>query len=111
MKSVAPNVRATASFAGLASTTTMRPAAASRAAWITDWPMPPAPMTTTVWPGCTLARLSTAPVPVTTAQPMRHATSSGTDLVDHDRLRLADDGVLAEHAGVGELERLARRRP
>ncbi len=47
---------------------------------MTDWPMPPAPMTTTVWPGCTLARLSTAPVPVTTAQPMRHATSSGTDL-------------------------------
>ena len=56
MKSVAPNWRATASLAGLASMTTMRPAAAMRAAWMTDWPMPPAPMTTTVspaapWPG------------------------------------------------------------
>src|SRR6266576_2546162 len=40
--------------------------------------MPPAPITATVWPGCTFTRLSTAPVPVTTAQPMRQATSSGT---------------------------------
>ena len=40
--------------------------------------MPPAPITATVWPGCTLARLSTAPAPVTTAQPMRQAASNGT---------------------------------
>ena len=77
-KAVAPKRRATSCLAGLASTTTMRPAAAMRAAWMADWPMPPAPMITTVWPGCTLARLSTAPAPVTTAQPMRHAALSGT---------------------------------
>ncbi len=77
-KSVAPNRRATASLSGLASITTMRPAAAMRAAWMVDWPMPPAPMTATVWPGWTLARLSTAPAPVTTAQPMRQAASNGT---------------------------------
>ena len=77
-KSVAPKRRATASFSGLASMTTMRPAAAMRAAWMVDWPMPPAPMTATVWPGWTLARLSTAPAPVTTAQPMRQAASNGT---------------------------------
>ena len=47
---------------------------------MTDWPMPPAPITATVSPGCTLARLSTAPAPVTTAQPMRQAASSGISL-------------------------------
>ena len=47
---------------------------------MTDWPMPPAPMTTTVSPGWTLARLSTAPAPVTTAQPMRQAASNGMSL-------------------------------
>src|ERR687897_942848 len=77
-KSVAPKRRATASLAGLASTTTMRPAAEMRAAWMADWPMPPAPTITTVWPGCTLARLSTAPAPVTTAQPIRQAALNGT---------------------------------
>ena len=77
-KSVAPNRRATGSLPGLASMTTMRPAAAMRAAWMAAWPMPPAPMTTTVCPGCTRARLSTAPAPVTTAQPIRHAALSGT---------------------------------
>ena len=40
--------------------------------------MPPAPITTTVSPGRTLARLSTAPAPVTTAQPMRQAVARGT---------------------------------
>ena len=68
--------------------------------------MPPAPMTATVSPGCTLARLSTAPAPVTTAHPMRHATSSGIVLRDHDGLALGDDGPLREHPRVGELERL-----
>src|SRR5690606_8823817 len=77
-KSVAPRRRAISSLAGLASTATMRPAAAMRAPWMTDWPMPPAPTTSTVWPGRTRARLSTAPTPVTTAQPTRQATSSGT---------------------------------
>ena len=42
--------------------------------------MPPAPITATVSPGCTLARLSTAPAPVTTAHPMRHAASRGISL-------------------------------
>ena len=106
MKSVAPNWRATASLPGLASMAMMRPAAAMRAAWMTFRPMPPTPMTTTVSPGRTLARLSTAPVPVTTPQPMRQAASNGTSLVDDDGLGLADDGALGEHAGVGELEGL-----
>ena len=73
---------------------------------MTDWPMPPAPMTTTVSPGCTLARLSTAPAPVTTAQPMRQAASSGMSFGDDHGLALGHDGALGEHAGVGELERL-----
>ena len=77
---MAPNWRDTASLPGLASITTMRPAADRRAAWMTDCPMPPAPITTTVWPGCTFARLRTAPAPVTTAQPMRQAASSGMSL-------------------------------
>ena len=47
MKSVAPIWRAAASFAGLASMTTIRPADDNRAAWTADSPIPPAPITTT----------------------------------------------------------------
>ena len=43
-------------------------------------PMPPSPMTSTVAPGSTRAVLNTAPTPVCTAQPITHATSSGTSL-------------------------------
>ena len=56
----------------------MRAAAASLAPWVTAIPMPPAPSTRTVAPSSTFAVLSTAPTPVWTAQPITHATSSGT---------------------------------
>ena len=56
----------------------MRPAFLMRAAWMTLRPMPPTPNTATSWPGWTLARLSTAPAPVMTPQPMRQAEVSGT---------------------------------
>ena len=46
---------------------------------ITDSPTPPAPMTTTLSPGSTRAVLSTAPMPVVTAQPMSAAISGGVD--------------------------------
>ena len=73
-------------------------------------PMPPTPMTTADWPWVALARLNTAPTPVSDAQPMRQADVERHVVVDHDGLGLVDDRVLGEHAGVGELERLARRR-
>lgn len=76
-KCVAPNCRATASFAGLASTATIVSAPAIRAPWITLSPMPPVPITTTVSPRSTFARLSTAPTPVSTPQPIRAADVSG----------------------------------
>jgi hypothetical protein len=41
-------------------------------------PTPPRPTTATVEPGSTLAVFTTAPTPVSTAQPNRAACSSGT---------------------------------
>ena len=41
-------------------------------------PIPPMPITITVWPGCTAAELTADPQPVPTEQPVRHATSRGT---------------------------------
>ena len=41
-------------------------------------PMPPTPITMADWPWVGLARLNTAPTPVSTAQPMRLADASGT---------------------------------
>lgn len=76
-KSVAPNCRATASLSGFASTATIREAPAIRAPWSTLRPMPPVPMTTTVSPWPTRARLRTAPTPVSTPHPMSAADVSG----------------------------------
>ena len=53
------------------STATISAAPAMRAPWIAAMPTPPAPKTTTLEPGCTLAVLSAAPTPVVTPQPMR----------------------------------------
>ena len=77
-----------------------------RAAWMADWPMPPAPMTTTVWPG---------PDP----GPVEHRAGAGDHRaadeaggaerhlgVDDHGLGLGDHHLLGEHAGVGEAERL-----
>src|ERR1700733_6791491 len=58
----------------------MRVAPAIRSPWMTLRPTPPTPKTAAVSPGRTLARLSTAPTPVRTPQPMRHADVSGTSL-------------------------------
>lgn len=74
---MAPNCRATASFAGLLSTATTVSAPASRAPWSTLRPMPPVPMTTTLSPRSTFARFSTAPTPVSTPQPIRAAEVRG----------------------------------
>ena len=45
--------------------------------WITLRPTPPTPKTTAVSPGRTLARLSTAPTPVRTPQPIKQAEVNG----------------------------------
>ena len=77
-KSVAPKVRASDSLAGLVSMATMRPAALRAAPCTAFRPMPPMPITATVSPGRTLARLRTAPIPVTTPHPTRQAALKGT---------------------------------
>ena len=72
--------------------------------------MPPVPMTTTVSPRSTLARLSTAPTPVSTPQPISAAEVSGMSVGDLHRLHGLDDGPLGEGGVGGELEqRLAPR--
>jgi hypothetical protein len=73
--SVAPKVRASSSFEGTMSTATMRRAPAMRAPWIALSPTPPAPITTTSWPGRTCAELTTAPTPVITPQASSEAAS------------------------------------
>ena len=42
-----------------------------------DRPTPPSPITAAVWPGCRRAVFTTAPTPVSTAQPNSAASSSG----------------------------------
>lgn len=76
-KCVAPNWRATSSLAGLESTATIFRAPAIRAPWMTLRPMPPVPITRTVSPRSTRARLSTAPTPVSTPQPISAADGRG----------------------------------
>ena len=65
-----PNLRPSASRAGLRSTPTIIPAPTMRAPCTTFSPIPPRPNTTTLPPGSTLAVLITAPIPVVTPQPM-----------------------------------------
>src|SRR6185437_1396029 len=77
-KSVAPNWRANGSLSATVSTATIRVAPAMRRPWMTLRPTPPTPNTAAVSPGRTRARLSTAPTPVSTPQPMRQADVSGT---------------------------------
>ena len=77
-KSVAPNACAMSRFRGLVSTAMICEAPARAAPWITLRPMPPTPMTRTVAPSGTFARFSTAPMPVSTPQPISDADASGT---------------------------------
>ena len=110
MKWVAPNWRAAASFAGLVSTA-MIGSASLRAQALDDVEADAADADH--HGGLAVGRLG----------PVEHRADAGEHRaadeagrgerhvrVDHDGLRLLHDGVLGEHAGVGELERLARRR-
>ena len=74
---VAPSSVAKASFSSERSTATIWRAPASLAPSTTLRPTPPRPTTATDWPGSTLAVLTTAPTPVSTAQPNSAASSSG----------------------------------
>ena len=56
----------------------IRPACAICAPASTLIPTPPTPNTATVSPGCTFAEPSTAPTPVTVAQPMIAVSSIDT---------------------------------
>ena len=68
--------------------------------------MPPTPMTTADWPWVTLARLNTAPTPVSTPQPMRQALVSGTSSGIATAWVALTTVSSTNTDGVGELERL-----
>ena len=71
-----PSCFASANFFGLRSTPTIGWAPTAFAAWITAKPTAPSPKTATDEKGSTLALFQTAPRPVATPQPKRHAFSS-----------------------------------
>src|SRR5262249_56937500 len=73
----APSGGARVNLFGFVWTPMIRRAPAITAPWITDSPTPPRPKTTTEEPGSTFAVVSTAPIPVVTAQPSRHTVASG----------------------------------
>lgn len=54
----APSLRATSSRSAMGSTAMTRATPASRAEWIADKPMGPAPKTSRVWPGAETACLT-----------------------------------------------------
>src|SRR5215469_15685057 len=76
---VAPNSLANSSLRSTRSTAIIGLAPAIAAAEIADNPTPPAPNTATDWPSPTFAVCSTAPAPVSTAQPTRQVISVGSD--------------------------------
>ena len=59
-------------------------------------PTPPRPTTATDWPGSTLAVLTTAPTPVSTAQPNSAASSRGKAGIDLDEGFARHNGVVGE---------------
>ena len=73
--SVAPNSIAIFSFSSERSTATILRAPARRAPWIALSPTPPAPITTTSWPGFIFAAFTTAPIPVITPHAISAAVS------------------------------------
>src|SRR5919204_3177745 len=75
---VAPSRAACPSRASSGSMQTISAAPAMRAPWTQNWPTPPAPTTSTTEPGSGRAWESTAPTPVSAAQPRSAACSSGT---------------------------------
>ena len=86
------------------------PAPAMRAAWMAARPMPPAPMTATVLPGSTWAVRNTAPVPVSTPQPIERGPVERDVLGDLHDGPLVHEHLLGEAAEAGELARSACRR-
>ena len=75
---VAPNLFAASLLPAMGSTATIVAAPAMRAAWMAPIPTPPQPTTTTASPSDTPAVLVTAPEPVRTPQPRRHASTRST---------------------------------
>src|SRR5262245_12981875 len=76
--SVAPSLLANSSLSSARSIATTRDAPAATAPMSDASPTPPRPMTATLAPAGTFAVLTTAPTPVSTAQPNSAAWSSGS---------------------------------
>ena len=74
---VAPSSSAFSRLNSTGSTTTSGRAPAYAAPWTALMPTPPAPYTTTAWPGRTAAAFIAAPHPVRTPQPTRAPSSNG----------------------------------
>merc|ERR1719356_743742 len=72
---MAPSIFAVSNFLGFVSTPTMREQPTALHPWITASPTAPRPKTATEEKGSTLALFQTAPKPVATPQPKRHAFS------------------------------------
>ena len=77
---VAPSSRASASFSGIRSAATMMEAPAARAPNRAASPTPPRPTIATDWPAFRPDVLTTAPTPVSTAQPKSAACSKTMSL-------------------------------
>ena len=97
---VAPRRSASSSLSVRVSTATIASAPAMRAAWITESPTPPQPMTATRDPLSTAAVRVTAPQPVSTAQPIRAARSSGVSA----RIGTATDSGTTAYSANEEIE-------
>ena len=74
------------------------------APWTAFSPTPPAPMTTTLLSGGTLARLTTAPKPVSDPAGQQRGEIHGEVFGDLDQLRLVHQNVLGESAHPGLLD-------
>ena len=73
----------------------------SAAAWMAFRPTPPQPSTTTLDPGDTRARLTTAPAPAATPQLTRHTTSRGASF----RIEITDSSGRTARAANEEIWR------
>ncbi len=96
---------------GETSTAMTREAPAMRADWSVARPTPPTPNTATVSPGRTRAAWWTAPYPVSTAQPSRAASTSGTPSGSGSTQGRGDHRLLGErgHVQPGGAVRCRRR--
>ena len=84
-----------------------RTAPAMRAPWITDSPTAPQPITATRAPSQTFAVSSTDMTPVATAQPSRHACSTGSSRGTFTAATCRHDGVRRERPGAQHRRQLA----